>query len=75
MKKPSSRVQYYIDRELPIPPNAYQVLLCGCTDCFTHAIFSDNPNDNFALKWANENSCNPEGFIIKHVYCELFDDE
>lgn len=42
----------------------YGVYLCGCTDCFLHAAF-DNRED--ALAWAEENSTNPEGYIIKEV--------
>lgn len=40
----------------------YAVYLCGCTDCFLHALFM---SEKAAIKWAEENSKNPEGYIIK----------
>ncbi len=39
----------------------WAVYLCGCTDCFLHAMFSV---ENDAKKWAEENSRNPEGFRV-----------
>jgi hypothetical protein len=41
----------------------YVVYLCGCTDCFFHAAFVELEH---AEKWAKENSCNPEGYLIKY---------
>ena len=40
----------------------YAVYLCGCTDCFLHAMFMSWEDAN---KWAKENSKNPEGYLIK----------
>lgn len=42
----------------------WAVYLCGCTDCFLHALFAD---EHRAKKWAIENSRNPEGYVI-HYY-------
>jgi hypothetical protein len=39
----------------------WAVYLCGCTDCFLHALFDDEEK---AKKWAVENSHNPEGYSI-----------
>lgn len=41
----------------------YGVYLCGCTDCFLTAMFQEQVE---AIKWAEENSKNPEGFVIKY---------
>lgn len=41
----------------------YAVYLCGCTDCFLHAIFVTK---DYAEKRAKEHSQNPEGYFIKH---------
>ena len=44
----------------------YAVYLCGCTDCFLHAMFMD---ENSAVKWAEEDSSNPEGYKIVYWAC------
>lgn len=40
----------------------WAVYLCGCTDCFLTALFGTHER---ALKWAKENSHNPEGYTIQ----------
>ena len=40
----------------------YAVYSCGATDCFLHAVFASNIE---AVKYAHENSLNPEGYLIK----------
>ncbi len=40
----------------------FSVWLCGCTDCFIHAVFINRED---AVEWANLNNHNPEGFLIK----------
>ena len=40
----------------------FVVYLCGCTDCFAHACFVEQDD---AKTWAESNSKNPEGYIIK----------
>ena len=42
----------------------FVVSLCGCTDCFVHAIFQEREN---AVKWAKENGRNPEGYLIDEM--------
>lgn len=39
----------------------YTVYLCGCTDCFPHAMFAEKKE---AEKWGEANSHNPEGWFI-----------
>ena len=39
----------------------WAVYLCGCTDCFLHAMFAV---ENDAKKWLEENNRNPEGAYI-----------
>lgn len=38
------------------------VYLCGCTDCFLHALFVDKDK---AEAWGKENGTNPEGYLLK----------
>lgn len=51
-------------------PNCHVVYLCGCTDCFPHAIFND---ESEAVKWAIENNKNPEMYVIEEIYLKEFD--
>lgn len=39
----------------------HAVYLCGCTDCFLHALFVE---ESKAIEWAEANSVNPEGYKI-----------
>jgi len=50
------------NKEQPKTNEYHVVYLCGCTDCFHHALFF---NEKQAEKWAKENSKNPEGYIIE----------
>lgn len=39
----------------------WAVYICGCTDCFLHAMFMD---ESEAYKWAAAHNRNPEGYRV-----------
>ncbi len=41
----------------------WAVYLCGCTDCFLHAIFA---SEKHAHEWAETHGTNPEGYMIEY---------
>lgn len=38
------------------------VYLCGCTDCFLHALFVEKEK---AEEWGKQYGTNPEGYFLK----------
>lgn len=47
----------------------WAVYLCGCTDCFLHALFV---SEEAAKKWAQENNHTPEGYKI-YYWADIYD--
>jgi hypothetical protein len=41
----------------------WAVYLCGCTDCFLHAMFM---SEQHAKEWADLHGTNPEGYMIEY---------